>query len=465
MPQGPRQLEQNAQTLQQARGGRTPEEMARILGVARDALGDFANNIYDWFAPQDATDVAAELAPFGKLVSPMLKAGLPFAAYRPMLKGIPGGVGHGTTVLDKVVAEGVDKSRFDVRDVLGWLFHAAEDPEYFNQYADGFKRTAGVSKIGVLPLAPEAQNVLDLVDPSLDDIGKAIAPVTGVEREYILNAYKEARRYKEALDTELQKIPEYDAKELAQRIRDENWIRSDHVPVAENLTDISNDPVYQRLPAFKIAERLRLTPEQFAQTDFDAIRYNDMDKKSWAFDVDRVPLKTVIGTEVPVKRQPLPKRETFRVGPEGDINTPLTEHYEMLKVHPDAMSEIRAMGQKARREKKQLSQQMAAARAKEENAFYSDKSQMDINREVRWAISDSKKNNGLSPEARFYRILDYPETSHRAFDFANEWAIQTGKPLNIDQQYLDLFYPNAQKALVPLGMTPEQVMKKIVMEK
>lgn len=67
MPQDQR-LEQNAQTLLGARGGRMPEEMLRILGIVRDAGGEAVQNLYNWLMPEDATDLGAELAPWGKAI-------------------------------------------------------------------------------------------------------------------------------------------------------------------------------------------------------------------------------------------------------------------------------------------------------------------------------------------------------------------------------------------------------------
>lgn len=310
-----------AQTLSQtAKNVGDPSNMAKIIGAAGGGLWDFLQQSYEHMVPQSVEELALEGSPVGKALGTGAKmvAGLPFTAYLPKLTKLKGGVGHGTTSVDKIVEEGIDPEVFDKGDVLGWLFHAAENPEYFNKYADGTLKGVRGERSGVLPLAPRAQNVLDLVEPNTQDLATAVGQLEPLERMHTLDRFKKAKGIQRDLLS--QADAPMDARKYLQKARMARiatGVKPSHFPVADPWTSgqqtfkITDDPLIHNLPAAAVADRLRLSPEQFSATPFDAIRYHDMDEVSWAFDTNRVPMTTTMGTEIPVQR-PLWKQGAAR---------------------------------------------------------------------------------------------------------------------------------------------------------
>jgi hypothetical protein len=209
-------------------------------------------------------------------------AGLPFASFAK--KGI-NRLFHGT----QKNFERFDPSVYDKYDVLGWMTHAAEDAEYGNKYAMG--RSKGIISIDdsedytidssylnpwglphrdvtpqILPIKPEANNVLDLVEPNIDDLSQALASMDSWNRRL------EIKRFKNAKKGDFGPNP----------------IKSSH---AKTINELSTDAT----PATRtLSENLRLTAEEFDRSPFDAIRYLDVGNKSWAFPA-KTPLRTVYG--------------------------------------------------------------------------------------------------------------------------------------------------------------------------
>ena len=102
------------------------------------------------------------------------KAGLPFAAYIPKLMG--GKLFHGTPRLKEVVEQGFDPSLYNKHDVLGSYTHLAEEPSYAERYAN-----KGSGARGILPAKVEANNVLDLMNLPKEDRRKIADALPGWE--------------------------------------------------------------------------------------------------------------------------------------------------------------------------------------------------------------------------------------------------------------------------------------------
>ena len=64
-PQQEKTLLDNAQTLQTAKGAKSPGEMAKLLGVAGDGAAEFYRYLFESQKQEDLTDVASDLAPWG----------------------------------------------------------------------------------------------------------------------------------------------------------------------------------------------------------------------------------------------------------------------------------------------------------------------------------------------------------------------------------------------------------------
>lgn len=246
----------------------------------------------------------------GNAVGQLLQAGLPFAAYAgKLMKGeseLPQ-IYHGT----QKVFENFDPSKYDTSDVLGWMTHFSENPSYASaEYAGGgskgikkvsfnpaygpveegeltaqeypfhptLKKT-NVAKPRMIPARPKAQNVLDLVDPNPDDLSAALAAHGPDERKRLLAEFKAAKAH-------VRESPE-DAHRL---LRENHYGSVDRIDVPKN-----------EIPARYLADRLRMTPEEFDKTLFDAIRYRDNSEKSWAIP-ERTPIETPWGT--PLNKTP-----------------------------------------------------------------------------------------------------------------------------------------------------------------
>lgn len=201
----------------------------------------------------------------------LLTAGLPFLAYAKKMS-LPQ-IYHGT----QRVFNKFDPSRYDEADVLGWMTHFAEDPAYAESYATGAAKHGASNRQVIIPAQPQAQNVLDLVDPNPDDIATVIASLPKYEREEMIRIWKGAHA----------RLPGTGVG---------HYIKSSHVP--------SGGIPVGELPARAVAEKLRLTPEQFRQLPFDAIRYRDVGKKSWAIPAE-TPILSAYG-KAPLNEPPKP---------------------------------------------------------------------------------------------------------------------------------------------------------------
>lgn len=239
-------------------------------------------------------------------------AGLPFDKY-PIKR-----IYHGTQRLfDKF-----DPSKYDKNDVLGWMTHGAEDPEYAGiHYAMG--RSKGLKTFNInddypdvetegkfwdnlsqdfkstkviphmLPLKPEAKNVLDLVDPNSDDISQALAALPPLDRAVAIREFKDSRRYVRDMRTRYGE--DYTS---SQALANDLGIARNHLPDKMDFAEI---------PIRVTADKLRLTPEQFKRSPFDAIRYRDNEHKSWAIPEDTA-IRSAISPEITLQDVPQPLR-------------------------------------------------------------------------------------------------------------------------------------------------------------
>lgn len=249
----------------------------------------------------------------GNATGQLLQAGLPFLGYAgklaDTLKGgtaLTEGIGeapqvyHGTQRL----FEKFNPTKNDTSDVLGWMTHFAEDPNYAGTYAGG--QSKGLKKISfnpsygavepgelihesypfrpsrseitkvspqVIAARPKAQNVLDLADPNPDDLSAALASLAPDKRKGMLNEFKAAK-------ANVREDPEG-----ATRLLKENHYGS----VAR--ADVPKNEI----PVRYLADRLRMEPEEFDRTLFDAIRYRDNEHKAWAIP-SHTPIETPWGT-------------------------------------------------------------------------------------------------------------------------------------------------------------------------
>lgn len=258
----------------------------KTLQSGMESLG----GVLSGYAGIDQVDRSKPKTPYnyGTAIGEIGSAGLPFLSYKG-LKNIAKSpaVFHGAQrVFDKF-----DSSKNDVTDVLGWLTHFAESPEYSSHgYAMGhmkgmksvdemdfnpltkedltvpdipyFKDRNQQVKPWMIPAVIENKNTLDLVDPNADDISHALAQLPAYDRKQLINEFKKSRQ--DPANT---------------------FFRSDHYP--EGVPD-------NEKPVRSVAEQLRLRPEQFESSPFDAIRYNDMDQKSWAVPSD-TPIRSSFG--------------------------------------------------------------------------------------------------------------------------------------------------------------------------
>lgn len=198
-------------------------------------------------------------------------AGLPFTAYK--AKGLKRVV-HGTKAED---FKFFDPKKYDTHDVLGHMTHSAENPNYAGQYALG--ETKGYSRPGksrLIPIVPEAENVLDLIDPNADDIAQAMA--FAENKDQLINWFKHARR----------------------NVKDSNkHYYSDFKHQAHSRAPKEEHPIRA------VAENIRLSPETTENMPWDAIRYHDMSEKSWAFPA-RTPLFSEFGAPLTPSSHTIP---------------------------------------------------------------------------------------------------------------------------------------------------------------
>lgn len=110
MPQTPYDNEQkalaNARKLLEARSGNSPDRLAQILGVASDAVGQTADDLYQWLIPQTVEDVGMELSPIGKAIGL-----IPPKYIRPIVNALKNRVlNRPSTPYKDLVEEAIDKN-------------------------------------------------------------------------------------------------------------------------------------------------------------------------------------------------------------------------------------------------------------------------------------------------------------------------------------------------------------------
>lgn len=222
----------------------------------------------------------------------VLTSGLPFASYIPKLGR--NFLLHGTArTFDKF-----DPSRGATSDILGhYQPHATPSNRYAETYS-GKYHGQGKYAPRLIPIQPEARNVLDLMDPNIDDLGQALASLTPRERSFLVAKYKSNRSFSS---------PEESKRDLAFQLRDR----------------LNNPEVVKRLP-------------------FDAIRYDDLGEEAWTFPHSTV-LKTPWGTPLTQEQKPLKLFKHFKetgaqakLAPDRWENTPLSlpeqPHPEIMKL-------------------------------------------------------------------------------------------------------------------------------------
>jgi len=183
----------------------------------------------------------------------LLKAGLPFAA---IMKGKP--IYHGSPISN---IERFNPSIYNKGDVLGWMTHGAEDFDRARTFSKKYDNMAVRGTI--YPIAPEAKNTLDLVDPDIEDIRTALELLPDDTRRALLSKAEEFSI----------KGPGY------------GEIDPNHYPILPG----------DKESLFKIylADKLRLTPNMTEDMPFDAIRYRDQGHKSWAIP-ERTPIVNIM---------------------------------------------------------------------------------------------------------------------------------------------------------------------------
>jgi len=183
----------------------------------------------------------------------LLKAGLPFSV---IMKGKP--IYHGSPISN---IEIFDPSLYNKGDVLGWMTHGAEDFDRARTFSK--KNFYGLEAKGrVYPIAPEAKNTLDLVDPDIKDLRTALELLPDYKRRALLS----------------------EAEEFSIKGPGYGEISKLHYPILPK----------DKESLFKIylADKLRLTPTMTEDMPFDAIRYRDLGHKSWAIP-ERTPIINV----------------------------------------------------------------------------------------------------------------------------------------------------------------------------
>ena len=132
-----------------------------------------------------------------------LQAGLPFLA---ATKGKP--IFHGA----KKSFEHFNPELYDKNDTLGWMTHGAQPARYANSYAEGtMKSTGGGNRANVIPIHAKAENVLDLINPNMDDLSQMVGSLPPHERKRAVNTFKQSKEMssnaKEDLAKHLERNP------------------------------------------------------------------------------------------------------------------------------------------------------------------------------------------------------------------------------------------------------------------
>lgn len=196
----------------------------------------------------------------------VMQSGLPFSAYgiKKLFHGTPKAFDY------------FDPNVYNKNDILGWMTHAAERPEYASSYAN--KKSYDIPG-NVRPIVPEAKNVLDLFDPQIDDISQALGYADPYDRRELVRTFKEKN------------------KSLRQGyLKGSDVLGSTHHPDANQL---KREDILRKM----LGERLRLSEEATENMPFDAIRYPDIGEKAWAFPRKTL-LKTPWGTPLNIPEDP-----------------------------------------------------------------------------------------------------------------------------------------------------------------
>ena len=264
MPGGERQVYDARVREQQAKD---PAWMKIGRGTI-DALGGATKGLLGQDPAEDASNseyIANALTQLGSAGEGALKGGLPLLK---LTGGKP--IFHGT---QKVFNE-FDAAKNDTSDVLGWMTHGTPKVDYAEQYAMGSAKHGSIDvndpyfdlnyknagrtppRPNIIPMKPEAQNTLDLIDPNPDDLSAALAGMDSNNREHYKSLFKRARRDPSGhLD----------------------YLDINHYP-REVRHKIPDDEVPMRV----LADKLRMDPHELDRTQFDAIRYHDMSNESYA---------------------------------------------------------------------------------------------------------------------------------------------------------------------------------------
>lgn len=243
-------------------------------------FGGFAGKLADW-------EVKGISSPAGIAT---LGAGVPFIkmAKKLGINKLYHGTPHNINMFDI--------AKNDPTDTLGYMIHAAEEPEYAATYA--FKKGDPANKAkaswlpgykvpepNVIPIVPKAENVLDITDfPEGEDLDKV------AEALRMWNPEQSALGSRERLTSSR-------AKQLLDEI--------EHVKKLKGRKDLTADQL-MGLEAYKTSwlndARIPFNnPEITEKMGFDAIRYNDVHKKAWAFPNPEI-LETPWGTKLGQKQ-------------------------------------------------------------------------------------------------------------------------------------------------------------------
>lgn len=234
----------------------------------------------------------------GRRFGELIQAGLPFVQLGKLrgLKQIAGkpAVFHGT----KTSFNEFDPAKLNPEDTLGWMIHAAEDPVYAATY------TADRPGSNIIPITSTAQNVLDITRvPSADDwkalkdllrvtASKRYDPAYGVSYPdyFYKNLPRSAQRalvdnspYSGEIQRRMDSIRRYAERQanITNRLRNSSYESPESTYERALISGVTNDPILTR---WLETVRSPLNDPKLAKlSGFDAIRYLDDDKVSWAF--------------------------------------------------------------------------------------------------------------------------------------------------------------------------------------
>ncbi len=243
-----------------------PSTFRQVGRNSIDALGGAFKGFLGFDAPEDASGAEYSANALTQLASAandavpgFVKAGVPIwmlTNNRPIF--------HGT---QKAFSEFKPELN-DASDVLGWMTHGTPDVNYAEGYAMGghkhldYDYAMGDQYVNqkprpnIISMKPEAHNVLDLIDPNPDDLSAALASMNPTEREHYIKLFKNARKDPSGYLS---------------------YLDSQHYP-----KDIKRGLPEDEIAIRVLADKLKLSPEQFEKSPFDAVRYNDTTHESYA---------------------------------------------------------------------------------------------------------------------------------------------------------------------------------------